>query len=482
VLSRKTDAAFEPNSSARKARFRLAGGVAVALALVSGLALSSQAQREQTRLLVLSGLIALAVFAVLLTMKRTRKPVRRASVETRVSQTWPRVSDIPGAGLRSGDILGQYQLLTCVGQGGMGRVWAARRMGSPLQRLVAVKTGLDADHQTVEFQESFTDEARIASLLRHPNVCGVYEFGRHEGVLYQAMEWCDGASLRTVLDHVPEQRLDFVVAARIVASVSAGLHAAHQLEDDDGVPLHVVHRDVSPQNILISRRGQVKVTDFGVAKAAGQLHQPSSSGEIRGKAMYLAPEQITTYEVDQRTDIFALGCVLYEATVGRGPFHRDGSLPNLYHMLSGEVHSPRRLVSGYPEELEQIVLKALARDPRDRYQTAEELGVALEEWLARSRVMVTEQIIADLMTRTADEFIQEKARRIEQAMARLAPSASPLGLGALLPAPVVSMETGVRMASMATGPASNRGAVVVTTPAREEAAARPTIPAGRRRS
>jgi eukaryotic-like serine/threonine-protein kinase len=468
-------------SLARKTRFRLAGGVAVALALVSGLALSGQAQREQTRLLVLSGLIALAVFAVVHTMKRTRKPPRRPLIETRMSQPWPRVSDVPGAGLRSGDILGQYQLLTCVGQGGMGRVWAARRMGSPLQRLVAVKTGLDADHQTVEFQESFTDEARIASLLRHPNVCGVYEFGRHEGVLYQAMEWCDGASLRTVLDHLPEQRLDFALAARIVANVSAGLHAAHQLEDDDGVPLHVVHRDVSPQNILISTRGQVKVTDFGVAKAAGQLHQPASDGEIRGKAMYMAPEQITTYVVDQRTDIFSLGCVLYEASVGRGPFHRDGSLPGLYHMLSSEVHSPRSLISGYPDELEQIVLKALARDPRDRYQTAEEFGVALEEWLARSHQMVTEQMIADLMTRTADEFIQEKGRRIEQAMARLAPSASPLGLGALLPAPVVSMETGVRMA-VATGPASARAAVIVTTPAREEAAARPTIPAGRRRS
>jgi serine/threonine protein kinase len=281
--------------------------------------------------------------------------------------------------------------------------------------------------------------------------------------------------------HLPEQRHHFALAPRIVANVSAGQHAAHNLQEEDAVPLHLLHRDVSPQNILISTRGQVKVTDFGVAKAAGQLHQPSSDGEIRGKAMYMAPEQITTYEVDQRTDIFSLGCVLYEASVGRGPFHRDGAVPSLYHMLSGEVHSPRSLVSDYPQELEEIVLKALERDPRDRYQTAEEFGVALEEWLARSHVMVTEQMIADLMTRTADEFIEEKARRIEQAMARLAPSASPLGLGALLPAPVVSMETGVRM-SVGTGPASTRGAVVVTTPARDEAAARPTIPAGRRRS
>jgi serine/threonine protein kinase len=468
-----------PASSARKARFRLAGGAAVAIALVVGLALSSQAQREQTRLLVLSGLIALAVFAVVLTMKRTRPPRPRMPIEPRISQPWPRVSDIPGVGLRSGDILGQYQLLTCVGQGGMGRVWAARRMGSPLQRLVAVKTGLDADHQTREFQESFTDEARIASLLRHPNVCGVYEFGRHETVLYQAMEWCDGASLRTVLDHLPGQRLDFALAARIVANVAAGLHAAHQLEDDDGVALHVVHRDVSPQNILISRRGQVKVTDFGVAKATGQLHRPGAEGEIRGKAMYMAPEQITTQEVDQRTDIFSLGCVLFEATVGHGPYHREGSMPTLYHVISRDAPSPRSLIRDYPEELSRIVLKALARDPRERFQTAEEFGVSLEEWLARSHVMVTEQMIADLMTRTADEFVQEKARRIEQTIARLAPS-SPLGLGALLPAPVVAMEPGGRVASI-TG-SNPRSGVAVVTPAQEEAAARPTIPAGRRRS
>jgi serine/threonine-protein kinase len=323
-----------------------------------------------------------------------------------------------------GSVLGEYQLLTLLGTGGMGRVWAARQVGSLLHRLVAIKTTIGGENATADFDRLFLDEARIASQIRHPNVCGVYELGQHEGVLYQVMEWCDGASLRELLDRLPERRMPPALAARLLAKVAAGLHAAHELEDDDGKRMHVVHRDVSPQNVLISRSGQVKLTDFGVAKAYGQLHRPTETGEIKGKIAYMAPEQITTMEVDRRTDVFALGCVLYEATTGRTPFRGDGALSTLYQLLSQEVVSPCSLEPSYPPQLAEVVLKALQRDPNERYQTAEQLSVALEAWLFESITVVTEQAIAALVADRCSALIEDRTRRIDQALAELTPPPS----------------------------------------------------------
>jgi serine/threonine-protein kinase len=267
------------------------------------------------------------------------------------------------------------------------------------------------------------------------------------------------------------------VAARIVAKVSAGLHAAHELEDDDGVRMHVVHRDVSPQNILISKSGQVKVTDFGVAKAKGQRHRGSATGELKGKISYVAPEQITSLEVDHRADIFALGCVLYEATVGVEPFRAEGSLSTPYQLLARDVATPQTLVHGYPEELASIVVKALARDPKDRFQTAEAFGVAIETWLARSHGIVTEQTIADLVTETVGTFVEEKSRRIEQAIAKITLPMTP-DLNALRSLPVRSTGRGA-----AASAAPQRVAIVSETgtpplmTSEPEGAARPTVPA-----
>jgi serine/threonine-protein kinase len=487
VGTRELDDTLELTRAVTDASGRSLGSVVVGFTLHPEI---KSAQSTRARLLFVSGLLAVgASIAVFATSRRRLRRKVAAAVAARTSM-WPRNTDTPGSGPKSGDVLGQYQLLTCVGQGGMGRVWAARRVGSPIQRLVALKTGLDASKQTAEFRALFTDEARIASLIRHPNVCGVYEFGQHEDMLYQAMEWCDGASLRQLLDQLPEKRLDIPVAVRIIANVAAGLHAAHQLEDDDGVALHVVHRDVSPQNILISKRGQVQVTDFGVAKARGQLHRPASRGEIKGKVSYIAPEQVTSKEVDHRTDIFSLGCVLYEATVGYGPFRGKGSLSTMYQLLAQQgVPSPRDEIPGYPVELERLLEKALARDPNERFQTAEEFGIALEEWLTRAHGIVTEQNIAELMSSTADEFIKEKARRIEQAMSKFAPPV-PIGLD-LLPAHV-RIESAVRSANgtsrnaplpvSAASPVSAPlpVAAAAIAPETAEAAARPTIPVGRR--
>jgi serine/threonine-protein kinase len=375
-----------------------------------------------------------------------------------------------------GDVLGQYQLLACVGEGGMGRVWAARNISSVLQRIVAVKTAIRRAEHKAELRHLFMDEARIALLVRHPNVCGVNEFGEHEGVLYQVMEWCDGASLRQVLDRLPGARMEIPIAVRIMAKVSAGLHAAHELLDDDGVPMHVVHRDVSPQNVLISTSGQVKVTDFGVAKSNGQLHRPLGTADVKGKVSYIAPEQIMGGDVDRRADIFALGSILYEATTGHCPFACEGSPSTLYQLISQPIVPPQKWVPSYPPDLAQIVLAALSKDPKDRYASAEQFGVALESWLVKMSLVVTERTIADMMGATVGSFTREKQKRIEQALALSAP---PSSVSATLTLPELAMGAAPEP-SRPTLPARPKAMRAQSAGAavRSSVAARPTRPAG----
>lgn len=316
-----------------------------------------------------------------------------------------------------GDTLGQYQLLAQVGSGGMGRVWAARQLGA-LQRLVAIKTALTEGAQTAEFERVFLDEARIASLIHHPHVCGVYELGEEQGVLYLVMEWSDGGTLLEVLKRQPGAILEPMVAAAIVAKVCAGLHAAHELEDETGSPLNVVHRDVTPQNILLSSQGHVRLADFGVAKAQGQIHRPTETGEVKGKLNYMAPEQLTSKLVDRRVDIFALGCVLYECTAGRRPFQGDGALSTLYQILEHEVESPANLIPDYPAELARIVLKALSKQASARYQTAEEMQKELEAWLITESAIVGEAQLARLVMDALGDSIRARNELIDLAIER----------------------------------------------------------------
>jgi serine/threonine-protein kinase len=227
-----------------------------------------------------------------------------------------------------------------------------------------------------------------------------------------------------MMDGLPDSRMDLAVAARIVANVAAGLHAAHELEDSDGTKMRVVHRDVSPQNILIAKNGHVKVADFGVAKAAGQLHRPTETGEMKGKLAYMAPEQVTAKDIDHRADIFALGCVLYEVTVGRRPFQGEGALSTLYQLLEQAVALPTDVCEGYPAELSSIVLKALAKEPDQRFQTAEDLRIALEGWIAASGSKASEREIAALLRSVCGGEVDEKSRRINEAAAKLKDRAS----------------------------------------------------------
>lgn len=299
----------------------------------------------------------------------------------------------------------------------MGRVWVAREQGLVARpRLVAIKTALAEEAASEDYWKVLLDEARIASQIQHPNVCSIHALDRERGVVYLVMDWSDGGSLRELLDELPNNRIDATVGARIVAHVCAGLHAAHELVGDDGAPLHVVHRDVSPQNVLISSNGQVKITDFGVAKARGQIHAATQTGEVKGKLSYMAPEQVTTRDIDRRADVFALGCVLYETTLGVRPFHGDDALSTLYQLLEQPIKAPTAVWAEYPPGLERIVLKALERDVDLRYQTTEEMGRALQMWLATERAMVADSDIAALVATALGARVAERQQAVDSAL------------------------------------------------------------------
>jgi serine/threonine protein kinase len=317
-------------------------------------------------------------------------------------------------------MLGSYQLLAPIGVGGMGRVWVARETriipGTGKWRLVAVKTALQEDGASHDFFRTLFDEARIASLLTHPNVCTIHVVEKERGVDYLVMDYSDGASLRELLDAIPEKRMDAHVAARIVARVCSGLQAAHDLVGEDGEPLGVVHRDVSPQNVLIAANGQVRITDFGVAKARGQLHAPTQTGEVKGKIAYMAPEQVTTKDIDRRVDVFAIGCVLYEATVGQRPFHGGDALSTLYQLLEEPIVPPSARAKNYSPELEAIVLKAMERDREARYPSAAEFGRALERWLIAEKATVTDVDIANTLRSAMGDHVDKLREKIEIAI------------------------------------------------------------------
>lgn len=319
--------------------------------------------------------------------------------------------------LRRGTRLGRYELLVPIARGGMARVWAARQHGQRgFTKLVAIKTILPHLAREGEFERMFLDEARIASLVHHPNVCEIYELGDDQGVLYLAMEWVSGDSFMHVMRNAKRvEAVDLRIAARIVADGAAGLHAAHELTDDDGRPMSVVHRDVSPHNILITADGHVKVADFGVAKALGQMHSATIAGQIKGKIAYMAPEQITSTKVDRRSDIFSLGCILYEATTGLQPFLGDSDPQVMHSIMKGDYVPPSTLMVGFPKDLENIIKTALAPDVKDRYATADHMKLALEQWLAVSGPIVSTSHVAALVKERIGPVLDKRREKIRDA-------------------------------------------------------------------
>jgi serine/threonine-protein kinase len=283
--------------------------------------------------------------------------------------------------LTPGQSLGRYELLAQVARGGMGQVWAARLKGARgFQKLVAIKTLLPELGNDSRIEQMLLEEARIASLIQHPNVVQTTELGEHHGYLYLVMEWLDGESLAFVLKRAEERgAMPLPVAVNLIAQACRGLHAAHELSNDLGVHLGVVHRDVSPHNVLVTHTGVVKLVDFGIAKAMNQDSSFTENGEIKGKYSYMAPEQVLGEDVDRRADVFSLGITLYLTTTGRHPF-KAGDKANVIRAITSDAPAvrPSVYVPGYPAALEAVLMKALAKMPGDRYESAQAMRLALE--------------------------------------------------------------------------------------------------------
>ncbi len=299
-----------------------------------------------------------------------------------------------------GHELGRYELLMPIASGGMAMVWAARLKGTRgFQKIVAVKTMLPKLSDDSEFERMFLDEASLASRIRHPHVAEIMDLGEQDGVLYLVMEWIDGLPLNQVMKKARKAGgIPLPLAVRIVMQACAGLHAAHELRDQKGELVGLVHRDVSPQNIMLGYDGIAKVVDFGIAKATALGGGQTAAGQVKGKIAYMAPEQIKGDSLDRRADLFAMGIILYALTTGKHPFRKESEAATIYNIIDkAPATPPRRIVPGYPAALERVVLQALAKDPAKRYPTANEFLRALDQALPPSmRASTDEDVCAFL--------------------------------------------------------------------------------------
>jgi len=301
----------------------------------------------------------------------------------------------------------------------MGTVWLARMTGKlGFERMVALKTILQTYSNDRQFGAMFLDEAKIAAQIDHENVARILEIGEDRGLLYYAMELIDGESLRKLYRDVRAANTVFpmAVALRIVADACGGLHATHELHGDDGEPLGVVHRDVSPQNLLVSIRGTTKLIDFGVAKANARRSEATEAGTLKGKIEYMAPEQARGEALDRRADVYALGAVLYELLAGRPVRDTDEGkqLAALHDLMTGVPYAA--LPANVPDLVRNIVDRALARDPQHRFASAEELRRALEQAMLATGQTATADDVATVLAHFSRERTAKRRDAIERAL------------------------------------------------------------------
>jgi hypothetical protein len=322
------------------------------------------------------------------------------------------------ATLAPGHKLDRYELLCPIAEGGMASVWVARQRGKHgFEKLVAIKTILPVFANDARFQEMFLDEARIASRIDHPNVAHILDLGEEQDVLYLAMEYVDGDSL-SKLNHacVKEgMRIPAGVLLRVLADACAGLHEAHEQIDSDGGPLEIVHRDVSPHNILVSTRGMAKLIDFGIAKARSRAGGETNSGVLKGKVHYMAPEQALGKVVDRRADLWSIGVTLYYLLSGRPPYEGENQLATLHLLSSGQPPPP--LPQTVHPAIAAVVRKALAHAPENRHQTANELRTALEQAMIRAGVPTAQADVAALLQKYLGDRAEKRRSTIDAALA-----------------------------------------------------------------
>ncbi len=293
----------------------------------------------------------------------------------------------------------RYRVVEKLESGGMAEVFRAESEGlQGFRKQVAIKRVLPHLSSKKKFISMFLDEARLSAQLSHSNCVQVFDIGVGDSAFFIVMEFVDGANLKAIIEHIKKIGRDFPVEAAVHISleICKGLSYAHELTDNNGVPLYIVHRDMSPPNVLITKYGEVKIVDFGLAKANSQLEK-SEPGIIKGKFSYLAPEAAMGQDVDARTDIFAVGIILWELLAGQRLFLGDTDFQTVKKVQAAQVPSISQINKKVPPELERILNKALAREPAQRYRTARELGLELSKFMFKHGVAVSTFDIAQLV-------------------------------------------------------------------------------------
>ena len=322
----------------------------------------------------------------------------------------------------SGSIcLGKYRVFASLGRGGMADVQLAASQGPKgFNKLVVVKQLRPLLAEDATSVNMFLDEARLDARLNHPNLIHTYEFGEEQGTYFIVMEFLEGQPLHEILAVVqrpPKRDVSPSIWAKIVAEALAGLHYAHELRDYDGTPLNIVHRDVSPQNIIVTYDGTVKLVDFGIAKATVNASKTESQ-VIKGKLAYMAPEQANPLEgiaLDRRADVFAMGIVLWECLAKKRLATGDARQV-MSKIIDMEFQPPSRLNPEVPQELDAITRRALERSPADRFQTAQAMREALERFLHTQGELVSETTVGALVSELFSREHEDIQRQIRVQM------------------------------------------------------------------
>jgi serine/threonine protein kinase len=308
---------------------------------------------------------------------------------------------------------GKYLLLDRISVGGMAEVFKAKSYGvEGFEKVIAIKRILPSMGEDRDFIKMFIDEAKIAGQLAHANICQIFELGRIDGSHFIAMEYIWGKDLLQIQNRLRKLRQPMPVAMScfVVAKVCEGLDYAHRKRDPLGRPLDIVHRDCSPQNVLISYEGEVKLIDFGIAKAASRSSR-TMAGVLKGKFGYMSPEQVRGLPLDRRSDLFALGTILYECLTGEKLFQGETDFSTLEKVRNVDIQPPTRLNPQIPAEIERVIMKSLARDPDDRYQWCSELHADLQRYLMTQPQVYTAKSLA---TWLKDAFANEIDRERTQ--------------------------------------------------------------------
>ncbi len=358
---------------------------------------------------------------------------------------FPIVNDLPQK-------FGRYELLELLATGGMAHIYRARLTSAPgMTKELVIKQVLPHLAKNRDFIDMFVDEARITMPLTHGNIVQVFEFGQEGDDYFLAMEYVRGRNLETVLSRGRErgEPMPLAVALYIGSEIAKGLDYAHRFRDPHGRPTAIIHRDVSPQNVLVGFQGEVKLTDFGIAKARSKIHR-TTEGIIRGKAVYLSPEQAECREIDARSDQFSLGSVLYEMLTGVRPFEGDNEVATLQRVREARVQAPSRLRDDVPQAVDAALLKALAREPGRRFESCGAFQLALSRALADQAPDFTSASLAEwasgLFSQEITHEINDRVRR-EHLIGQLARNGQPaegrrLTTGELLEMGTLTMRSG----------------------------------------